>query len=409
MTDATGKSFLSYRRTRADEAALLISAQRDHGIPTWQDVNDLDETPTGDELRRVLADPHTSSALLWITPDVKDSPTIRKIEVPAILKRVSNEDGFFLIPVCAGGTGYKEAAEAVDEQLTADDLSQWNLPKVKGLRICAVEATGIANRVLKRRIAAVNRQLEPGVPLTLTLHTRTTPGFRPGTAMALDWAGRFNGREAPEASWQDHLLPALTGVADAIRTKGGGRTVVASGLAAIPAATALGTAFLAQAGQKIAWNQSKHGRPDQLWSLDASRTPAGLTVRTSERDVSGTHLAVLVSVTDNVEPAFSQTPKATLPSFRAITRVFHKEMPRFDVAEPGLALDIALTVIEAVRAARDGYRPLSVVHLFMAVPVGLAMLIGQLLNTFGQVQTYEHIPTDATGIYRRAALLSPSV
>jgi len=28
----------------------------------------------------------------------------------------------------------------------------------------------------------------------------------------------------------------------------------------------------------------------------------------------------------------------------------------------------------------------------MVVPVGLAVLIGQQLNTFGNVQTYEHIP-----------------
>src|SRR5688500_1050143 len=99
MTDATGKSFLSYRRSRADEAALQITAQHDHGIPTWQDISDLAETPTGDELRRVLADRFTASAVLWITPDVKDSHVIRKIEVPCILKRVGDEDGFFLIPV----------------------------------------------------------------------------------------------------------------------------------------------------------------------------------------------------------------------------------------------------------------------------------------------------------------------
>jgi hypothetical protein len=43
----------------------------------------------------------------------------------------------------------------------------------------------------------------------------------------------------------------------------------------------------------------------------------------------------------------------------------------------------------------------------MAVLVGLAMMIDQLLNTFGPVQTYEHIPTDAVGIYRSAALLNP--
>lgn len=57
MTDPTGRSFLSYKRSRSAEAALLIQAQHDHGIPTWQDVRDLGSEPTEDELRRVLADP----------------------------------------------------------------------------------------------------------------------------------------------------------------------------------------------------------------------------------------------------------------------------------------------------------------------------------------------------------------
>ena len=46
-------------------------------------------------------------------------------------------------------------------------------------------------------------------------------------------------------------------------------------------------------------------------------------------------------------------------------------------------------------------------HLFMAVPAGLAVLIGQLLNTFGSVQTYEHVTVDGSGQYRPAALLRP--
>lgn len=36
---------------------------------------------------------------------------------------------------------------------------------------------------------------------------------------------------------------------------------------------------------------------------------------------------------------------------------------------------------------------------WLAVPAGLAMLIGQLLNTLGPVQTYEHISTEGAGVY----------
>ena len=62
-------------------------------------------------------------------------------------------------------------------------------------------------------------------------------------------------------------------------------------------------------------------------------------------------------------------------------------------------------VADVARSARAQYRVRGKVHLFMAVPVGLAMMIGQLLNILRQVQTYEHVPERATGRYVPAALL----
>jgi len=46
-------------------------------------------------------------------------------------------------------------------------------------------------------------------------------------------------------------------------------------------------------------------------------------------------------------------------------------------------------------------------NLFLTVPAGLAVIIGRLLTTLGPVQTYEHVPIDAVGRYRPAALLNP--
>jgi CBASS immunity sensor of nucleotide second messenger signals len=145
-----------------------------------------------------------------------------------------------------------------------------------------------------------------------------------------------------------------------------------------------------------------------IFRLETPRESSGFIFAARERDVSGKDLAVLVSVAENVEPAFAQTQKS-LPAFRAMTHVRHPREGRFDIASPGQATDIARTVIEAIRAAREKHRPLETVHLFMAVPLGVAMLIGQLLNTLGKVQTYEHVPTDGVGRYSPAALLHPSV
>jgi hypothetical protein len=81
---------------------------------------------------------------------------------------------------------------------------------------------------------------------------------------------------------------------------------------------------------------------------------------------------------------------------------------RHDLATPGMAADVAYLVAEELRRVRHEVRRVKCVHLFMAVPAGLAMMIGQLLNTFGQAQTYEHITEGGLNCYRRAALLQPA-
>src|SRR4051794_7695500 len=122
MTDPTGRSFLSYRRSCSADADLLIAAQRDHGIPTWRDVDDLPGVPTEDEIRRVLGDPQTASAILWLTEDVEDSAMIRRTEGRLILDRARNGSGFFVVPVAARGLEYAKAGELLGPPYTTEDL-----------------------------------------------------------------------------------------------------------------------------------------------------------------------------------------------------------------------------------------------------------------------------------------------
>ena len=82
MTLPTGKSFISYRRTRLDEVKELVASQKERGIPTWQDIEDPRTEPTETELRNVLASNDIANVLLWITPDVGQSSMITRVEVP---------------------------------------------------------------------------------------------------------------------------------------------------------------------------------------------------------------------------------------------------------------------------------------------------------------------------------------
>ena len=90
----------------------------------------------------------------------------------------------------------------------------------------------------------------------------------------------------------------------------------------------------------------------------------------------------------------------------ALLHVKHRgEEASREIGSAGKAVHLARLVVKSARKAREEYRVSGRVHLFIAGPVGLGMLVGQLLNTLGQVQTYEHIPEGAVGHYSPAALL----
>ena len=131
----------------------------------------------------------------------------------------------------------------------------------------------------------------------------------------------------------------------------------------------------------------------------------GMT-RNSEMSTEPSDLAVLVSVNNDVTQAVAAS-EGKIGSFRAYVHLNRADSRQGVVLEtPGQAVDLARKTVEAARRARGEYAIGGRVHLFMAVPAGLAMLVGQLLNTLGPVQTYEHIPSNPIGIYTPAPLLN---
>jgi hypothetical protein len=187
-----------------------------------------------------------------------------------------------------------------------------------------------------------------------------------------------------------------------------GRPVEATGLAALPAAIALGSEFLAPRRLPIVWEQYREGRELQMWSLGAAKEPSGFQTQREARELDAKDLAVLVSVTDHVETVFAAS-RRELPAFRAILRFSKPGDPPHDLENAGQAADLAYLVQKEIRGALREYSEIVCIHLFMAVPAGLAMMIGQLLNNVNAVQTYEMVPTDSGKRYRPAALLHPAI
>lgn len=403
-TDPTGRSFLSYRRARLPEAQLLVRAQQALGIPTWHDVDDLGSVQTEDTIRSLINDPSIANALLWISPEVADSDFIRKIEVPGFVRRARTDPGFFLVSRAAGGINYASAAAFFDGQLGVDDLRMWNIPSVRGNPIDNVEAEEIAKVLLGNRLTAVHRCAAQGEPLRLLLYTRMAAPRATGAALEFDWSRYFDGRLPVDGFWSESARH-LSVAASAVHAAAPGRRVLAEGFCSLSSALLLGAAFSATRGIGIGWKQRMADGGEQTWSLDAKPTTTAFEARVHAGDINSTDIAVLVSVSADTESPIRRSAAAP-HSFRASVRITHTSAyPRL-LNSPGEAKDVAQKVVSAMRLARDSYPDAKMFHLFIAGPVGLAMMIGQLANTLGPVQTYEHIPGDAVGTYVPAALIS---
>lgn len=404
MTELTGRAFISYRRSRSDEIARLVGALHDHGVPTWQDIKDLQAEPTAEELRRVLGDPNAACGVPFITPEVAGSPTITKLELPKMLARHDKADGFFLQPIAAGGLDYEQAGQIASGHLGIDDLATWNIDRSPVDPIDEAEAARLADLILRRRIQELHARRANADPVTLRLFTRRRPGYVPGWWLSLDWCERFHERVANPGAWDDRLLPALRRAIDAISEHAPGRRIDACGQTSLAAAYALGAACPSPCGITLRWRQTRPGADDQWWSLGTGCETSAAEIRTRELDSSSQDLAVIVSVARPAEEAVAASA-GLLPRFRGALRVQGPRGTLIDLPTPGRALELAQRIMTTVQEMREQWRDIRRIHLFLAAPAGLAMLLGQFANGLGPVQTYEHIPDDAVGHYEPAALV----
>jgi SMODS-associated and fused to various effectors sensor domain/TIR domain len=409
MTDPTGPCFVSYRRNRLKEVELLVGALRDRGVPVWQDIADLPHAPTEDAIRQILKDPATSAAVLFITPEVKDSPVIRKIEAPTILERALRRDSFFVVPVAGGNLSYENASVVLGDYLGLSFVPGWNIAKISD-PIDAAEAGRLADAVLKERLTAIHRHRTGSEPLRLRISTRLSLDKRSGHDLVLDLTHRFRGRRASPEAWV-FVIDGFRSVVRALAAHASSRPVEISGLIAVPAAVALGSCFLSLTGIRAQWIQDQQsvGRGREPWELSLNWQESGFAARMDSWDSSGSDVAILVSVTNDVRNDFRSAATAYRLPIRAVVSLAPETPPPSGrtTLNAGQAVHLANLTVDAMRAARVEYGTIGNFHLFLAGPAGLAFLIGQLLNTFGTVHTYEHVP-DQSISYEPAIVLSPS-
>jgi len=408
--DPTGKTFLSYRRSRVEEVSRLAQCLREHGVPTWKDVDDLGSEATVEGLEGALSSVHTSGGLVWVSRDLGESSIIMREEIPSILRRARLRNGFRAHLVLADGLDYSEVQEILAIPNSIEDPAKtWNIIKPPAGASEHEIVRFVTAKVLGQRLQDLHGFLPSESPLRMRMsaHGQAVPGFEPGIGLAVDWHRRFSHRHASPDIWRSVLAPTLDSVRRAVRANCPGRHILADGQLSIAGGLLLGRAFAEPGGLRLSWVQAP---ANTRWGLDISPEPSGMSARLDSHNAQASDLAVLVHISASVEGAVTAS-RESLPKFRAILRVGPEGgAPAVELATPGQATDAARLIGTQIRAARQKYPEVERVHIFMAGPVGMAIMVGQQLNAVGPVHTYEHDQqSGGIGMYRAAAVLSDPV
>lgn len=411
MADPRGPVFVSYRRRRLQETDALIRALHDRGLPTWRDVDNLLNEPTEAAIRATLNDEKTSGAILWLTPDVRDSAIIKDVEVPEAVHRHRRDDGFWLIVVLADGLDYGDVTDLFADSLGLEDLTTWNLTKVTGPWAPASEISQVAADALRRRISRVSTQDSPRL-VELSVHAKGTMSRAATDTVTADWTRYFSMGVPNRAAW-DAMSEAAHDVASALKQLTPATTALQlGGTPSVPAAMLLGSTYSTRDGRSPAWLQRQpSGDTAVPWRMSDSPDAALAGQRGWRaappiyRTTTAHALAVCINISDSVAEAFARSRLAT-PDWRAVLEISSPSgrNTRADPLRPDEVASLVHLTIDAIRHTRSQILGLDSIHFFIAGPAGFAFLLGTSIATLPMITTYEY--DTASGLYEAAATFS---
>jgi hypothetical protein len=211
---------------------------------------------------------------------------------------------------------------------------------------------------------------------------------------ALDWVDLYQGETPAERRatvsedvYERMMRPQLDGAADRLLAAGHGRIVV-RGAMRLPVQFAVGAAL-----PKVRNIELLRRQGPELWASDVPSEPQPQLQVSTVHVGQGEDLAVILGVTnDPTEDVLAFVRSTKLPA--AITLTFLPPGGPADdtVRGSGHAIAIVQAVRDATRQMLRDY-PGATVHLFLACPGALAMLLGHRWNRVARTVVYEDLKT----------------
>ena len=346
-----------------------------------------------------------SGAILLVTPEVATSAMVRAVEAVRIFRRYRAGDGFWVMPVLVG-LNYDKADRILGSPAGFQDVGYWNMKLFGDGTLGAADAWTIAHAAVKLRLAGIREQ-DPDGPLSIGVFGRRPPGAHLG--LTHDFSGEFNGREVADGAYAAFEKALVAGASNVMATFPSPR-LVGEGMVPLPLGALVGAVYSPRAGCELEWLQFVEGRDRQRWSFDLPPAEIAMDPRVTMGDPSSEDLVLAVGLSADIEQAAVEA----LRSLGEVCRAYVHCAPQSGSYTPGRVMTpeegvgFVLAAIDKVRNVREDLGMVRAnLHLFLACPLAMAVLMGQKLNTFSDCHLYEHAP-DAWPPYRRVHTFQPS-
>ncbi len=384
---------LSYAHEDAAFVRELQLRLKARGMRCWRDVDDL--LPGGlFESQIVQAIEHEADAMaLFITPNSLKSNFIWKTEIPAALRRHSRDPHFHLVPILQGVT-FEQVRQMCNNR-NLDDITRFEaISFTEGISSSTWEEQNeqwnkAARRILQaalvlrlRRMRA-DRRYEPCLCLKTFISEPPTASLD----LDLDWFPFIQEKKRVSTlqEWEHIMFPALLDVKQLLSKEIASRRVHVFVQSILPAALALGfvlresTGFTLQIeGQKETWCTDVQPSEEEPLHLDWNYHEQG-----------DARIAVVeVATSRYIKPAVDDALHVAglTPAYRVGLEL--SVLARDSVKDAAHAQAIARQAGRVCQGLYDRQR-VTQIHLFVAVPAELAVLIGHQLNALCPITLYE--------------------
>lgn len=289
----------------------------------------------------------------------------------------------------------------LDRQLLGDPQLFADMVRAAGLRDDA-DAGEAAKAWLARelsaghpvdRVTAERAAVELGLRDTRPRAVLSVATLKPDPMLvradhALDWVDRFDGASAfakrrplAPATWAQ-LQADIEAIPQHLRTDRS--EVLVTGSLRQATAFTVGAALRMVTGRDVAVNQR-----GQLWASNVAFEAPMPPVLEEHRIGAGKDVAIAIVVAANADPDVQAFIKAEdLPIDRLVTMRPSTGIKDDAIPDASAAVAFALGCRDAARTASRGHRR---VHLFLAGPMGLALLLGHRWNNVRPTVVYEDV------------------